>query len=418
MDRLVGGARFHAMKLVIIKLFEVAARALFTVLVTFSLPLEEAGQFGLLATVINLFAFGLGWERHIDLQRRLVGSPEKVFDAGVVAGLKLYAANALFLAPLFVLVALTLVRLEFNLALLATAIVVSELLANQLYNITLVQHRYIPVLLSVLLKNAALLGATTWFAFASPDDMNFERVLFVWFGLSLAGTLFLVALWWWRARPFDLNAELPIDSSVGAQRRASMTHFLIGLMGILSLQADRFVIGALLPLETVGIFFRHALLVSLAYQLFNIGSHNRVLPRVFEAAKTQPVSSLIPIVVREWLLLAALVGTGFAMALGFDALTDRVFSERFSLDPVLAAILLVGVVIRTGADFCAMLCNATHNEREIFRSQILAFSVGALAMILLTSRYGLYGAAAGGTAAALLYLIVISRRFARTKDTA
>lgn len=408
----------HPMKLVIIKLFEVAARALFTVLVTFSLPLEEAGQFGLIATVINLFAFGLGWERHIDLQRRLVGSSKQVFDAGVIAALKLYTANALFLAPLFVLVALTLVQLEVGLALLATAIVVSELLANQLYNVTLVQHRYIPVLLSVLLKNAALLGVTTWFALANPEDMTFERVLYVWFSLSLAGTLVLVTQWWWRARPLDRDVELPIDPAVGAQRKASMTHFLIGLMGILSLQADRFVIGALLPLETVGVFFRHALLVSLAYQLFNIGSHNRLLPRVFETAKTQPVSSLVPIVVREWLLLTVLVGIGFATALGLDALTGRIFSERFSLDPLLAAILLLGVVIRTGADFCAMLCNATHHEREIFRSQILAFSVGTVAMILLTFRCGLYGAAAGGTAAALFYLIVISRRFAKTKDTA
>lgn len=406
------------MKLIIIKLFEVAARAVFTVLVSFSLPLDEAGQFGLAATIINLFAFGLGWERHVDLQRRLVGSSNEVFDAGVIAGLKVYAGNSVFLLPLFLLVALTLARLDIDLALVATVIVVSELLANQLYNITLVQQRYISVLLSVLLKNLALLGSMMWLAFVSREALSLERVLYVWSGLSLAGMLALVVLWWWRTRPLDLNVNIPIATGINAQRKASLMHFYIGLLGILSLQADRFVIGALLPLETVGVFFRHALLVSLTYQLFNIGSHNRILPRVFSGAKTQPASALATIVFREWLLVAALVVIGFTAAVGLDALTDRVYSERFSLNPVLAAILLTGVVIRTGADFCAMLCNAMHNEREIIRSQAIAFSIGAVAIILLASCYGLYGAATGGTAASLLYLIVIFRRFVKTKDTA
>lgn len=406
------------MKLITIKLFEVAARALFTLLVTFSLPLQEAGQFGLTATIINLFAFGIGWERHIDLQRRLVGSSNSVFDAGVIAGLKLYASNALFLLPLFVVVALVLAKLNLDVALVATAIVISELLANQLYNITLVQQRYIPTLLSVSLKNLALLSSTAWLAFADPDGLTLERVLYVWFGLSLAGMLVLMALWWWHARPLDLNSKLPIKTSVNAQRRASLTHFFIGLLSILSLQADRLVIGAMLPLETVGVAFRHALLVSLAYQLFNIGSYNRIIPRVFEAGKTQPVKALVPIVVREWLLVFALVVFSFALLLGLDIWTDRVYSHQLALEPALAAIMLAGAVIRTGADFCAMLCNATHREREIFCSQAFAFTLGPAAMFLLTWLYGLYGAAAGGVGTSLLYLFVITRRLAQTKDPA
>ena len=48
------------------------------------LEIAQAGQFGLLATLVGLFAFAFNFERHIDIQRRAAGEPHAVFARSVV----------------------------------------------------------------------------------------------------------------------------------------------------------------------------------------------------------------------------------------------------------------------------------------------------------------------------------------------
>jgi hypothetical protein len=64
-----------AHRLVVTKLVETAARGLFMLVCIYALPLEEAGRFGLIATAVGLLAFALGFERQIDVLRRVTGLP-------------------------------------------------------------------------------------------------------------------------------------------------------------------------------------------------------------------------------------------------------------------------------------------------------------------------------------------------------
>jgi hypothetical protein len=70
------------MLLVAIKFIEVFTRAAFVVGAIYTLSLADAGRFGIVVTMVTLFAFAFNGERHLDLQRRHVDSEAAVFDSG------------------------------------------------------------------------------------------------------------------------------------------------------------------------------------------------------------------------------------------------------------------------------------------------------------------------------------------------
>jgi O-antigen/teichoic acid export membrane protein len=387
----------------IIKLVELLSRAGFTVAVAFMLPLDAAGRFGIIVTLVSLFAFAFGWERHVDLQRRLVGGPEHRFDEGVAAALRLYGFNWLAMLPLFWLAMAFWTGPDPLLLALATIVVLSEQLANQLYNITLVQPRYQAALTTVAVKNVGVALAIAAFILFAPSRLSVELVVTIW---AIASALGTAALAFALVR---VRAPLPPEAAREApgifdQHRASLTHFLIGLVAVLSLQIDRLVAGGLLPLAEVGIYFRHILLVSFAYQLFNITSYNRVVPKVFAAARTEPVATLFAILRRELIMLAAVIIGGLAAALAIDAATGHYFTGRFALQPALGAILLSGALVRIAGDQQSMILNATMRERLILRHQLIALAAGATALAALTLAFGLYGTACATIVPASLYL--------------
>ena len=92
------------MYLVAIKFLEVLSRALFVVGTSYSLSLGGAGQFGITATWIGLFAFAFNWERQVDIQRRHAGDSDAVFDRAVKVALPFWGFNQVIMMPLFLLV--------------------------------------------------------------------------------------------------------------------------------------------------------------------------------------------------------------------------------------------------------------------------------------------------------------------------
>ena len=97
------GQRVRDLYLVAVKLIEVAARAGFILTATYGLPIAQAGRFGLIATLVGLFAFAFNFERHIDIQRRSAGEADPVLDRFVVQALKFFAFNWAIMIPLFLL---------------------------------------------------------------------------------------------------------------------------------------------------------------------------------------------------------------------------------------------------------------------------------------------------------------------------
>ena len=394
------------MYLVFIKFVEVFTRAAFVVGTSYSLKLSGAGQFGIVATLVGLFAFAFNWERHIDIQRRNVGQPPEVFDRSVAAAVQFWAFNQALMLPVFVCVTIVMAHLDLPQALLAAIIVSGEQVANQSYQMALITARYSRFLLIVTVKNILILAAVLPYIVLAPSRLTLSYVLEIWaIGQGLCALIVLAG--WTRIRvPLRHETSFTFRTRILEQHRASLIHFAIGLLAILSLQFDRLTVGSLLPLATTGRYFRHILAVSFVYQFFNVASYNRVVPRIFELAKSGPISALLRIVRRELMIAYLLVAAGLAALFISDWATSYRITEKYGLSLSLILILVASALVRVTADFAALICHSQIRERMVLRAQIISFSAGAVLLVGLTAAFGIQGTAAASLASALIYLSI------------
>jgi len=392
-----------------VKLVDVAARAGFVLTATYGLAIAQAGQFGLIATLVGLFAFAFNFERHIDIQRRSAGQPHPVFDRHVTEALKFFAFNWAIMVPLFVLAVGLWTHVGWPILLLAVVVVVAEHLSNQAYQYALINARYYPMLVIVAAKNCLLVAVVLYHALFARDGFDVAFVMEVWAVGAALCALGLGVLFWRMREPAPRAEPFAFGRDILGQHRASMTHFLIGLIAILILQFDRLAVGGLMSFEQTGQYFRHTLLVSFAYQVFNIASYNRITPAIFEEARSHGVPHLRRRVLREYLKTLAGVPMLMLLAWGADRLTGGVWTERFHLSLMLMGLLLFGFMLRAAADFHALILNARHDERQILRSQGIAFIFGGALLVFLTWRFGVYGAAFATISTSALYLLLVSR---------
>ncbi len=410
MDRLViTGQRLRDLYLVVVKLADVTARAGFVLAATYALPITQAGQFGLIVTLVGLFAFAFNFERHIDIQRRSAGEPGEVFDRFVTSALGFFAFNWALMTPLFVGAVVLLTHVSPPVLAMAAVVVIGEHLSNQAYFYALISSRYYPLLLVVTAKNTILAAVVLYQALLSGAGLDLGFVMQLWAIGAVLCTAALAVMWLRFRRATPRETPFHFGADILGQHRASAVHFALGLIAILILQYDRLAVGALMSLDQVGLYFRHTLLVSLAYQAFNVISFNRITPSVFAEARTHDVAHLHRRVLREY--LKTLIGTPLLLAAAWaaNAVTGGVYAEQFHLSLWLMAIMLLGFMLRAAADFHALILNARHLERQVLRQQTIAFAVGALLLGLLTWRFGVYGAAAAGVITSGLYLVLVSR---------
>jgi O-antigen/teichoic acid export membrane protein len=409
--------------LVFVKLLDVAARAGFILTATYGLPIDQAGRFGLIATLIGLFAFAFNFERQIDIQRRSAGEHHSILDRYVVQALKFFAFNWALMIPLFLLAVLLWTGADPLVLAAATVVVVGEHLSNQAYQYALIHHRYAPMLTVVAAKNAVLATATLAVSLFHRELFNLDFVLTCWAAGAVLCTMVLGVMFLRIHDAAPKSAPFNLTTDILGQHKASMTHFLIGLIAVLVLQFDRLAVGGLLSLEQTGVYFRHALLISLAYQMFSIASFNRVTPSIFAAAKIESVSSLVGRILREYRLAFVLTPLFFAGLWVADRITGGVWTGRFHIELGLVAIMLLGFMVRAAADFPALIMNALHRERVVLHRQAFAFAVGGCLLVSLTHLYGLWGAAWAMVCTSLLYatlnwiaLLRLSARDARERQ--
>lgn len=400
------------MLVVLLKFAEVGTRAIFVVGTSYLLPLDQAGQFGLIVTLQGLASFAFGYERHTDIQRRVVGAEPWAFDRAVGQALRLFAANYLVVSPIYAALLLILMGLSPWLICLAIVVAVAEQLMNQAYLMAMVNPRYRPLMGLAVVKNTAILAVLAWLMLADPARLGLGAVLVTWAAASV-GTVGVAALIWIRLRHPHPDPGPGLRESLSAQYRASWHHFLLGLVAILALQIDRLVIGAVMPLDQVGVYFRHILMVSMIYQVFNIAFLNRVLPAVFALAKRAPLSDLRAIARREYLRVLVFVGSLALAGLVLHLVTGDALADRFSLVPAYFAGLLVMSCVRMRADFNGLILNALHQEAAIFRLQLISFALNFPVLVGLTWALGIPGTIASGITGAALYLALTRRTLIR-----
>lgn len=404
MDRLVTPPILQGRSLLLgLKMGDIAARSGFVLAATFALPIDQAGQFAIIATIINLFALAFGFERHIDVQRRTAAASHLVFDTAITDAIRFYGLNYLLMAPFLIVAVLFWGKVGLQLASLALLIAIGEQLSNHIYNYALIAARYTVLMAVVLVKNLALVLIILWLALVG-GGLGLVATIGLW-ALATALSIIAMAVVWLRFRLSPEPGTEPARNGVMVQYRASLTHFVIGIVAVLVIQYDRLAVGALMSLSEVGVYLRHMLLVSLAYQAFTILSFGRTMPRVFADAVTGTNGHLRAIVRAEY--WKTLIGTPalFAIAWAANEVTGGVYSRMFHLQLPLMGVLLLGFMLRAAADLQGCILNARMLERVVLRNQLVAFAIGAAALALLVWWFGLAGAAAASVITSAIYFI-------------
>lgn len=369
-----------------LKLADIAARSLFVLLALFALPARETGQFGLLLTLSGLFAFGVGYERHPDLQRNLARLDPSHADQLVLSTLRLYAAHYLVAIPVLTTLLVVWVDLSPSLAAAGVIIAMGEHLTNEAYRLAVVVPRYRILMTVGLAKNLVLLagGASLWWW--GDRALQLTTTVLAWSVLSLLSLAVLATA----CRRRIAGRDGPLTPLV-IQWRVSRTHFLIGLVAILSLQADRLVAGSFLSLETAGVYFRHVFLASVAYQALGVLSFNRVLPVVYRriAAGDDDGARLILRRERRIVVPLCLAIAGVAWALTLIGAVRWPTLQR--VVPAYLALLVLSFMLRGLADYNSLLLNGAYRERDVFRSQLTATTISIIAGLLAAPQFGIPG---------------------------
>ncbi|QIE43658.1 hypothetical protein G5B39_16660 (plasmid) [Rhodobacteraceae bacterium SC52] len=397
------------MLVIFLKFLEVGTRAIFVVLTSYSLEIEQAGQFGLIVTLQGLASFAFGYERHIDLIRRMVGKPDGQFDRAVFQAIHLYGVNYIVGVPLFAVLLILIAHLSPALIGLCVVIAIAEQLMNAAYHLAMVEKRYRKILFVTAVKNIVIAAAVI--VGAVRTDLDLPYVLAFWAAASAIGLGVIVVFW------ITLRQHAPDTEKLGEalvrQYRASSTHFLLGMTAVFTIQIDRLLVGAFLPLADVGIYFRHLVLISMLYQVFNIAFHNRILPKVFAEGRKGDVAPLVRIVRREYLNVLAFWAMAAVAGVLLHLLTNGFFAVRYHLQVSYFIGLLAMSAIRTRADLNALVFNALHQERTVFRLQLVSFALSLPVMIVLAHVYGIAGFIIAGGVSASLYLALTTMHLSR-----
>lgn len=369
-----------------LKLADLAARSLFVLLVLFTLPERETGQFGLLLTLVGFFAFFVGFERHADLQRVLARVADDRGDQLVVSTLRLYAVNYVAALPLLAVLLVVWVNLSPGLVALSLVIAVGEHVNNETYRIAVILARYRKMLVIGLIKNCLLLVVGALLLWVSGSPPQLAPIITMW---AVVSALSLLAL----GIAFSKHTLRRAGAITGIpdQFRASYTHFLTGLVAIVSLQADRLIAGLFLPLEVAGVYFRHVFLASVAYQAFGVLSFNRILPSVYLCIAEGRPKDAVFIIRRERRLVIVLTLALIALTLSLDLLDKRAWSGLDRVVPFYLAALMLAFLVRGIADYNALLLNGAYRERDVFRSQTVAMTVSISVSVVTTPMFGLPG---------------------------
>lgn len=388
-----------------IKLADIAGRSLFVLIVLYFLPSRSSGQFGLALTLIGLFAFFSGFERYVDLQRSLIGATLKQADRFIFSTLRFFAVNYLFGIPLLALLLYGWADLSASDVVLCLLIAMGEHLANEFYRIALITHRYRGVLLVAMGKNVILLGITSYVVFASQQAYDLSEILTLWAALSVLGLLVSIGVFVREStsvRELTRAEHLPISG----QYRRSATHFKIGLLAVLALQADRLIAGGLLSLENSGVYFRHIFLALSVYQVLGIVSFNRIMPEVYASLHKNDVQGAKTLIRRERLVYLILSGGVIIFFLLVNRLPVASHPVVQSVVPLYLILLIFSYLVRGIADFNAMTLNALHLENQVFLAHVIAVGVSLVLALVLTAKLGLIGLIAAVFVAATIYLVV------------
>ena len=392
-----------ANKVVYFKFLEVSFRALAVIFATYTLDAYEAGQFGLIVTLQGFSSFCFGFERHIDIQRSYICESTEVFDSAVRSTFLVFFTNYIIFSPLYLLGLNLGVEIYGYALAVCLVIAVIEQLMNFAYQLALVNQRYVRFLYIACAKNITFFVSLVFLWL--QQRLNLEAVLIAWAVSAIIFAIIMSVSWQLLARPGKSQVKSIKDLLI-AQYQSSRAHFFIGFIAMLVLQLDRLIVGLVLPLDTVGVYFRHILVVSLVYQVFNIASYNRILPDIFRLAKTETIARAREQVTKEYRNILAFIVLLICLAGSLHLIKDGIVFERFNINPLLMLGLLLASGVRVRADLNSLVFHALYREDVVLKMQFFMLLVSCSLLTSFTLYFGLVGAVLAAGVAAVSYVVL------------
>lgn len=363
---------------------------------------------------MSVSAFLVGYERHLDVQRKFAGKHPQVLDSAICRLLPFFFLQYSFFLPIIGIIWFFSYDVVNVFTLLVVGIVITEHLSNFTYHMAVVDSRYTNLILITVMKNLMFTACLVYIEFFTSLGLDFESVLITWSIISLLSFLVIIFVWL-SIRDKNINIRLFEKSFLVQQYKVSFYHFCIGLLALGTIQLDRIIVSAVLPFDEIGLFFRHVLVISFGYQFFNIAIFNRVLPTVFRHSRSVELSLIRKQLIPEYLkvfFFALLVALSLIVA---EQSALKELFQKFELSSYWCSILLLGFMIRAYADFSGLLYNAHNCEKYLLQVQLLSLLISLPLFILFTLQFGVVGTLFSSVINATVYFLLLELRMGIVK---
>jgi len=400
-ERSVRVEKFVRRSVALIKLVEFSARALLMMLCVYLLPTAEAVQFGTVMLFVGLFGFLAGFERYVDLQRRLHALSKADADAATVSFGRMVAVSYIVLLPLMYASLRLVGTVPSSLAVIAIVVAVVEHLSQECYRIVLVTQRNRLLLIASAGKTLAILAAVC--GIICVKSLSIESVL-CWWAVIGGVWLVLIAV---LVRPIVRSGLGGESIGLRMQYARSGRHFAIGLVAILAVQTDRFVAINVLGVEDLAQYFRAVMTAGVAYQILTFGSFNRIALDAYRSLKRGEHGAVRVAFRRERvayllvLLAVPLVTEAARRFLGIPWIEATV--------PTFAVVALAcgSSLVRGLADFESIVLNNLHLESRILALNALGACATAATAAILGSAFGVCGVLAGSVTGSCIVAVAV-----------
>ena len=395
------------MKLVKLKLIETLSKSIFYLSIIYFFSIEKSGIFGFFNVVIGLSCIFIGFERYISLQREIVKKSDRISQSKISNLIKFYFFNFFLIIPLYILIVYLKIFDNSILIFCSLIILISEHISTQIYNVCVVYEKYINLMFIIIFKNIILLTTAIILIYLNRVN-SLDFIIISW---SILGFLILLisAIFFYRKQTNSFVNFLPIKlNDILMQFKLSKIHFLIGLVALIWIQLDRLVVGLWFSPEKMGIYYRHVSIIGIIYQLFNIISYNRLIPKIFGLAKNNNYLFLNKILLKEYQkVFMFIIAISIIMYfIYFIPFVTNIFNNFF-LEINLILMLFVWFLIRILSDYRAMIYNAYKLEKLTFKNQTISLFIGLFLMIILIPEFDLYGLVLSSIISVTIYALLM-----------
>jgi len=368
-----------------------AAKALLAFYTARFLSLADLGIYGLLIAGTTIVPAVAGFGMTDWIARKVVDLPRPEAVELIVARLGLTTCVHLVVQPLALALDLMLGQpIPIVPAALGGAILLFEHVGSE-SNDLLVARRHV-----LLSQTLSFLRAAVWpllviaIGLLYPDTRTLTFMLMVWLVVVAANAAVLLALFWSRARTFFVAVH---PGLLLAQLRGSWVLYVRDLSNMVSIFSDRFIISTLLGLELTGVYTLFWSIANVIYSVVVVGLLLTQVAPLVEAAKSgharfRAVKRRIEIELVCWMLALA-AGAAIVTPLLLPYLNRPLLQQNIAV----FWIVLLAMMMRIAGDGYGFALLALRRDRAIAIVAVLSAVTSATATAVLTTLFGLWGAA-------------------------